>query len=288
MCTTFECSGTPQDTCSSALDLFDRPNRTGPRPVETRRRHIAARLVWEQAISTPGAALFVLAPGATFEREREREREAFSRRERARTPLTRARRRLCTSGCCCRSAHGGCCADLDARSLRKSTSLRRDTKDEQVAEAALAADDPTLDEDDLEAACAADDTARSRRPSAKRHASRVAFESYVSEPNRRVPVAIFVVEATREVVVACRGTLSLEDCITDATARARSLARVFFSSPDAARRSLDSCISVSFPGVSDLGTYLRVPTYSSAGISRRRSKKTLSIVHTLLESLETR
>ncbi|KAJ8598254.1 hypothetical protein CTAYLR_005486 [Chrysophaeum taylorii] len=48
---------------------------------------------------------------------------------------------------------------------------------------------------------------------------RVIFETFRAEPNRRVPVAVFVDDDLREIVVACRGTLSLDDCVTDATAR---------------------------------------------------------------------
>eukprot|EP00635_Sarcinochrysidales_sp_CCMP3193_P000421 CAMPEP_0118912694 /NCGR_PEP_ID=MMETSP1166-20130328/13820_1 /TAXON_ID=1104430 /ORGANISM="Chrysoreinhardia sp, Strain CCMP3193" /LENGTH=941 /DNA_ID=CAMNT_0006852215 /DNA_START=23 /DNA_END=2848 /DNA_ORIENTATION=- len=48
---------------------------------------------------------------------------------------------------------------------------------------------------------------------------RVVFATFEAEPNRRVPTAVVVDDARRLVVVACRGTLSLEDCLTDATAK---------------------------------------------------------------------
>lgn len=48
----------------------------------------------------------------------------------------------------------------------------------------------------------------------------VIFESFRVVANELVPVAVFANDQERELIVACRGTLSLDDCVTDATARA--------------------------------------------------------------------
>jgi len=47
----------------------------------------------------------------------------------------------------------------------------------------------------------------------------VKFTSFVAEPNRLVPVAVLVDHDRPSVIVTCRGTLSLEDLVTDASAR---------------------------------------------------------------------
>ena len=46
----------------------------------------------------------------------------------------------------------------------------------------------------------------------------VVFESHVSSPNERVPTVVFVDDARPAIVVALRGTMSIEDCLSDASA----------------------------------------------------------------------
>lgn len=79
--------------------------------------------------------------------------------------------------------------------------------------------------------CASLDSVAVRREArAGRHALRsrprdVVFEDFGAAPNKRVPVAVIVDDS--QVVVACRGTLSLDDCVTDATARPAVVPRDF-------------------------------------------------------------
>lgn len=55
----------------------------------------------------------------------------------------------------------------------------------------------------------------------RRFGGRVLFESFRAVTNELVPVTIFADDDANELIVACRGTLSLGDCVTDATARPR-------------------------------------------------------------------
>ena len=53
----------------------------------------------------------------------------------------------------------------------------------------------------------------------------VVFEAHECEVNAKVPVAVLVDRDREAIVVACRGTLSIEDCISDATCGNEKLSR---------------------------------------------------------------